>query len=272
MKTSFIAFCKRNYAFLKLAIVSNLEYRLNFLADTFIQPFVAGLIEIVLWQAIFTSSHLTELGGFSKEYYMGYYIWAAFISRITANWMYEFRMIEEIASGNINSLLIRPTTYFEYYFSQFFGYKSLIIITSLILPYSLSLFLNYPVYLDKLFWSILLILFYLVFTYLISFIVATFAFHLTRVHSFTMAKNLALFLFTGELIPLDLIQEPYKSFFMNTPFTAAVYLPVGYLTGRIEFMVFAKGFYLVGLGILILTPIAIFCWSKGKEAYVGTGA
>lgn len=269
---SFIAFCKRNYAFLRLAVASNLEYRVNFLTDTFLQPILTALIEIVLWLAIFSSSGITQMGGFTKEYYMGYYIWAAFITRITQNWMYEYRMIEEIASGTVNALMLRPTSFFEYYFSQYMGYKLLIIFSSLLVPFVASYILDYPVSFFRTMIALSLILYYLLFSYLISFIIATMAFHLTRVHSFTMAKNLTLFLFTGELIPLDLIVEPFRSFFLHLPFAAAVYLPVSYITGRIDLATFSHGFYTVTIGNLILAPIAYVFWIKGKAAYVGTGA
>jgi ABC-2 type transport system permease protein len=142
----------------------------------------------------------------------------------------------------------------------------------LFLPVAVCYFFQLPFILEKVLLSIVLVLLYLVFTFLISFIISTLAFHITRVHSFTLTKHLALLLFTGELIPLDLLKEPYKTFFMNTPFTSAVYLPVGYITGRIDFATFANGFFLVSVGILTLIPIAILCWHKGKAVYVGTGA
>ena len=50
----------------------------------------------------------------------------------------------------------------------------------------------------------------------ISFVVAASAFYLNKVHAFTGAKNLALWLFTGELFPLDLMPEPLRSLVIVT--------------------------------------------------------
>lgn len=100
-------------------MLSQLEYRLNYLVDAVIQPSATSLIELTLWLAVFKSSGQTLINGFPFEAYVGYAVWAAFVGRVTSTWMYEFRMMEEIDSGSINSSLVRPMSFFEYYLSQF---------------------------------------------------------------------------------------------------------------------------------------------------------
>ena len=39
---------------------------------------------------------------------------------------------------------------------------------------------------------------------------------------------------TGELFPLDLVPQPFRDIVLALPFANAVFLPVGYLTGRVE--------------------------------------
>ncbi|MGZ3685036.1 MAG: hypothetical protein ACXVCI_14340 [Bdellovibrionota bacterium] len=107
---------------------------MNFITDAVAQPLMSALIEILLWFAVFRSVGGREIAGFSRENYLAYAIWASFVARITSNWMYEFRMIDDVESGSVNTLLARPVSFFEYYLSQFMGYKVITSVFSLIFP------------------------------------------------------------------------------------------------------------------------------------------
>ncbi len=211
LKTSFVVFWRRNLAFAKLAIVSNLEYRLNYFVDAIVQPSLTTGIEMLLWFAIFVGAGTSEIAGFGREYYLSYALWAAFFARICTSWMYEFRMIQEIDSGSINSLLTRPMTFYEYYFSQLMGYKLITTIVSMMIPLAAIFIFKLPTKLERLPLAFALEFYYLILVHSISFVIASSAFYLNKVYSLTGAKNLALWLFTGELFPLDLMPEPYRT-------------------------------------------------------------
>jgi ABC-2 type transport system permease protein len=269
---SFIDFWKRNLALFKLAIVSNMEYRVNFLVDALIQPLATGLIETILWTAVFASIARPQIAGFAKEYYLSYALWGAFVSRISTNWMYEHRMIQEIETGTVNAILSRPMSFFEYYLSQFIGYKLITAAFSFFIPIAFCWFWDLPLQASRIPLMLLLVLYYLVFSHLMSFCIACCAFHWNRVYNLTAAKNLFLWLLTGELFPLDLIPAPYRATIIDLPFSSAVYIPVGYVTGRLGYLELMHGFLSVTCGILIVGAIAHVMWSRGLEKYSGTGA
>lgn len=212
------------------------------------------------------------LNGFSKESYLAYVLWTAFITRITTNWMYEHRMINEIVSGSLNSILVRPMNFFEYYLSQFLGYKSVTMIASFGIPFFVGLYFGFPFEALRFLGAIGLVLWYLVFALLMSFLVSIVAFQLNKVHSLTTAKNLALWFFTGELFPLDILPEPYRNFFMKLPFANAVYTPVAYITGRVDTHQLIQGYFSTTMGIFVLGTITTFLWNKNVKNYSGTGA
>lgn len=245
---------------------------MNFITDIALQPIITGLIELTLWQAIFASASSNTIGGFTKEYYLSYVLWAAFVSRITTNWMYEMRMTEEIDSGSINGLLVRPMSFFEYYLSQLLGYKFATSVFSLLIPFAFCYAMNLPVIYSRFIPAFLLIGYYLIFTHVLSFCVSSVAFHLNRTHSLTTAKNLALWLLSGELVPLDLLPEPYRHWILALPFCNAVFIPVGYLTGRLNEDVILNGFFSVTIGIVIFSFVAHKMWNWGLSKYTGTGA
>lgn len=267
---------RRNWAFAKLAIVSNLEYRLNYFVDALVQPSLACLIEVALWTSIFATilvaTGKTEIGGFTKDYYIAYVIWSAFIARISSNWMYEFRMIEDINNGTMNTVITRPMSFFEYYFSQFMGYKIITLFVSISVPIAACLILDLPLNFARLPLALALVMYYLIFLYLLSFIVATVSFYLNRIYGLTMAKNLALWIISGELVPLDIFPEPSRSFLMSLPFANGVFTPTAYLTGRIDLQAILNGFTSVTFGIIICAIIASLAWQKGMKQYTGTGA
>ena len=240
--------------------------------DAVIQPLVTGAVEVALWAAIFASTQKALLAGFSRESYLAYALWSAFIARISANWMYEFRMIEEIDTGSVNSVLARPISFYEYYLSQFMGYKLLTSLVSLAIPFTITLFFIGGTHHERFPLALALSIYYLFFVYSISFAICSFAFFFNRIHAFTVAKNFALWIVTGELFPLDLVPDPLGSWLIALPFSSAVFVPVGYLTGRLGLYDVGMGFVSVTIGHAILGVFCYFLWSAGRRRYSGTGA
>lgn len=240
--------------------------------DAIGQPILSGGIELLLWFAIFRTIQSPTLGGFPLESYLSYALWASFMSRVCSNWMYEFRMIQEIETGTLNSLLVRPVSFFESYLSQFMGYKLTTALLSWWVPILVVTAFDLPMLWHRLPKVLLTMSLYLIFLHTISFIIATLAFHLTRVSSFTVAKNLMFWVLSGELIPLDLVPDPYKQVLLNLPFANAVYIPVAYMTGRVTDEVWLGGIFSIFWGTAFFGLIAAWAWRKGIANYVGTGA
>jgi ABC-2 type transport system permease protein len=272
LKKSFVVFWKRNLAFFNLAILSNLEYRFNFIIDAMVQPTMGALIEILVWVAVFKGADSNLINGFNKDHYLSYAIWASFFARISASWAYEFKMVEEVSSGTLNTLITRPMSFYEYYLSQMLGYKFVTTLFSFIVPIIAVLFFNLPTELLKMPLAILLCFYYLILVHTISFIISTVAFHFTKVSALTVAKNLALWILAGEIFPLDLIPNPYQKWLIMLPFSSGVYLPVGYMTGRVTLDQMINGFISVSVGIIVLNIIGFKLWSIGLKEYSGTGA
>ena len=101
---------------------------------------------------------------------------------------------------------------------------------------------------------------------------ASLGFFFSRIHHITVAKNITLWMLTGELFPLDLAPEPFRSILIALPFSSAVYRPVGYLTGRLELNTITEGFLSISLGLLVAAAIATALWNAGRRRYSGTGA
>jgi ABC-2 type transport system permease protein len=272
LKKSFAVFWKRNLAFANLAIVTNLEYRLNFVVDALVQPILTTGIEILLWFAVFAGTSAATINGFGKEYYLSYALWSAFFARIATSWMYEFRMVEEIGSGTLNSLIVRPMGFYEYYLSQLMGYKFVTTLFSMIVPLIAAYIFDFPTFYSRVPLAILLCFYYLILVHTISFLICCAAFHFTKISSFTVAKNLMFWIITGELFPLDLVPAPWGDWLITSPFASGVYVPVGYITGRVDISAVYNGFISVTIAIIVLNLLGSWLWKRGLSGYAGTGA
>lgn len=256
----------------KLAIHSNIEYRFNFLVDSWVNPLVSTTVEMAMWWTMFQAMGVKILGGFSREYYLSYVTWAVFFSRISANWMYEFRMTQEVESGSLNSILVRPMNFYEFYLGQFIGYKGISVLASFWLPMGLALIIGGTTDLARLPFAILLLFFYLVFTYTLSYCVVSLAFRLTKIGAFTVTKNFFVWLASGELFPLDLLPVSIQKWVHWFPFASGCYVPVGFLTHRLGWEALAQGFIVCIIWTIIFGIIGMLSWKQGLKTYSGTGA
>jgi ABC-2 type transport system permease protein len=267
-----MSFWRKMYGTARLAVVSQFEYRINLFVDAAIQPVIGSLIEMAMWYAIFSSLGKPTLAGYTREYYLVYALWASFFSRISANWMYEFRMIDEIESGKVNGLLLRPISFYEYYLGQYLGYKTLTGVLSFLIPITVCLLVSSPVQLLRLPLAVSLLFFYVIFIHTVSFCIASLGFFFNKIHSVTIAKNITIWLLSGEIFPLDLVPDPYKKILLWLPFSSGVFVPTGYLTGRLQVHDVLLGFRSVSIGIFISGAVAMVLWTQGRRVYSGTGA
>jgi ABC-2 type transport system permease protein len=252
--------------------VSNLEYRLNYFVDVIVQPVLTTGIEILLWFAIFKGANSNLIAGFDRANYLSYAMWAAFFARIATSWMYEFKMIEEVGSGTLNSLLVRPLSFYEYYLSQLMGYKFITTLISLLIPIIAAYFFNLPTIYSRIPLAVILCFYYLVLIHTISFLISCAAFYLTKISSFTVAKNLLFWILMGELFPLDMLPLAYKKIILVLPFTAGVFTPVGYIIGRVNIDLVKTGFVSVTISLIVLNIMGYFLWNRALKEYTGTGA
>lgn len=269
---SFASFWNRNIGAARLAILSHLEYRIDFFVDAIVQPALSTGIELAMWASILTVGGLTQLNGFSRASYLSYILWALFVGRVSANWAYEMEMDEEVESGTINAILLRPISFYEYYLSQFLGYKISTLFISFACPLLVTLIFPTTVIWSRFPGMLSLLFFYLFFVHTLSFCVACLGFFITRVKGITGMKNMALWVLTGESFPLDLIPAPYKAYVLRLPFASGVYYPVAYLTGRVGTEELQQAFLSVACGIVVVSMIAYVMWRRGLREYSGIGA
>ena len=66
--------------------------------------------------------------------------------------------------------------------------------------------------------------------------------------------------------------ETLKNILTALPFSSGVYIPLAYITGRVNESLVISGFLSVGLSLFLFSFLAYFLWKKGLVQYTGTGA
>jgi ABC-2 type transport system permease protein len=269
---SFTSFYKTSLGFARVAILANLEYRLNFIIDAVIQPFLYCLVEFMFWLGIFRWSGSLTINGHDRSSYFAYALMIPFFTRISTNWMYEFRMTSEVSSGRVNAILARPVTFYHVHLSELLGYKFIVALCSFWLPFAVLSFFDLPLIMNRLPLAVAMLALAVIFTYNLGFILSGLAFYFTRVGSFTVMKNMLMWVLAGEVLPVDALPEFIRPLVLNLPFVCGGYLPVAYLTGRIQEDLMLRGFVSVTLGIVVTGIMGSLLWRRGLRSYTGTGA
>lgn len=268
---SFIPFWKRNLACVRLGIANRLAYPIDFAMGIFIIPICIFLVEAAFWTGLIHASGSPLLANFPLSYYLGYFLWLI-LQLGSINWSFERIMIAEINSGAVNSLLLRPSSFFEYHLGQLLGQKLIVVLMMTPVVFLIAWIWDLPFHVERFPAALLMGFSYVILIFSLHFAVASMAFFLDHVYSLNTTKNMIIWFLSGELMPLDLMPSPLREWVIALPFSCGIYLPAAYVSGRITTEVFMRGFISLCIGGMVFGLFARFLWKSGLRRYGGTGA
>lgn len=266
-----IPFWKRNLACVRLGIANRVAYPIDFAVGIFIVPISTFLVEAAFWTGLIHESGSSVLANFPASYYLGYFLWLM-LQLGSINWSFERLMISEINNGAVNSLLLRPSSFFEYHLGQLLGQKLLIVLMMTPVVFLIAWIWELPFHIERFPAALLMGFLYVLLIFSLHFAVASMAFFLDHVHSLNGTKNMIIWFLSGELMPLDLMPSPLREWIIALPFSCGVYLPAAYISGRITTEAFMKGFISLAIGGIVFGAVANYIWKSGLRNYGGTGA
>jgi ABC-2 type transport system permease protein len=264
-------FWKRNQACVRLGIANRLAYPLDFFMGIFFIPLCIFFVEAAFWMGLIHASGNPLLGGFPISYYLGYFLWLI-LQLGSINWSFERTMIAEINNGSVNSLLLRPGSFFEYHLGQLLGQKLIVVMMMTPLVFFIAWLWKLPFYIERFPAALLMGFLYVALIFSLHFAVAAMAFFLDHVYSLNTTKNMLIWFLSGELMPLDLMPSPLREWVIALPFSCGIYLPAAYISGRITTEVFMSGFISLAIGGIVFGLLARYIWLRGLRRYGGTGA
>jgi ABC-2 type transport system permease protein len=223
---------------------------------------------ILLWQAVYQGSGKSQLNGFRYREMIAYLL-LTHISRMFSSMPgLAAGIARDIREGTLKRYLIQPVDLIGYLLSYRVAHKVAYIATSA-LPYGLLFFLcrgffdGLPGPMTLAAYAASLVLSFLIgFFFEVS--VGMVGFWFLEVTSLLYIVMTLNFFISGQMLPLDLLPQPWAGFLKALPFQYMAYFPavvflgkiqgsalawhlLGELTWAIAFMLLARGLYRLGL-------------------------
>jgi ABC-2 type transport system permease protein len=258
---------RKYYKIFRASLVERMAYRGDFLLGTFLR-FLPMVTTILLWQAIFKSSGRASLNGFSYNETIAYLL-LTHISRMFSSMPgLAGGIAREIREGTLKRYLIQPVDLIGYLLSYRAAHKVAYIVTSF-LPYALLFFVCrgfFDTLPDPATFAAYLVS--LVLAFLVGFFfeasVGMVGFWFLEVTSLLYIVMTLTFFISGQMLPLDLLPQPWAGLLKALPFQYMAYFPAVVFLGKVKgtalllgllgelvwallFMGLARALYRVGL-------------------------
>lgn len=258
-------------AVFRVSLAERMTYRGDFLLGTILR-FLPMVTTILLWQAIYTGSGRSALGGARITFQyreMIAYLLLTQISRMFSSMPgLAGGIAREIREGTLKRYLLQPIDMIGYLLTYRVAHKVTYIITSF-LPYALlffvcrSFFDGLPDAPTLVAYAVSLVLAFVV-GFFFEASVGMVGFWFLEVTSLLYIVMTLNFFISGHMLPLDLLPEPWAGLLKILPFQYMAYFPAVVFLGKVRgaellwhllgellwavfFIVLARGLYRLGL-------------------------
>lgn len=259
-----------------LAVIKNtwgeiVIYRLNFVMWR-LRTILQLLTLYFFWLAIMPQKGMFL--GYTQELMLTYILGTSLIQSLVLS-SRSSAVGDEINSGNLSNLLLRPINYFLYWFAKDIADKAVNISLSIVELTILFFLLQPPLFIQTNFFyvtfcfiaAILAVILYFFFNFLLGLI----GFWSPEVWAPRFIFFILLGFFAGGLFPLDILPKPIFTIFQILPFPYLLYFPLKIYLGQLK-----MGEIYTGLGISLIWVILMygalrFVWARGLKIYTAYG-
>ncbi|HZU70307.1 MAG TPA: ABC-2 family transporter protein [Ktedonobacteraceae bacterium] len=215
---------RKYLAVMRVSIASNLAYMM--------EVFFRGLFLVVLifvlgqlWKTTYSARGATLLSGFSISDMIWYLAAAEMIA--TSMPALTRRIDQEVRSGQLAYLLVRPCSYVFYNFAQYLGERVVRFIINGIVAASVALIFVGPPHLTWMgvvVWPFVTLLAMCI-DFVAYFSIGLLAFWTEDTNSFSFVFSRLTLVLGGVLAPLEIFPQPLRSIAQALPFSAILYGP-----------------------------------------------
>ena len=251
------------------SLKKSLAYRANSIISVF-AIFFSFIVLFYFWNSIYRQGN--QIGSYSLQQIITYYVFVAIFELLILDGT-AWSIGEEIKTGQITSNVLRPINYLWYKFAQSIGsllYRMMIYIPAIILIcYLLRGYISVPSSWLQIIVFILSAVLSMWLYFLIFFTVGIISFWTADAFGFFFACFVIVNFMQGGLIPLDLLPKWFLSVSNFLPFKFMFFVPVGIVTGRVEFTI--SVIFIPLIWCLGLYFFANLLYRKGLKKYEGYG-
>ena len=249
----------------------------SYRVDFWLRMVFAGLsrvfVSYYLWDAVFREMGVKELGGYTFQAMIFYFVIAALVSNMVLVPIDQFS--SEIYDGTLTRYLLYPTSFYIYKSMTALAYGILAalqvigggIVVLLLVGIPPELHLSIPNAFLSLLACFLSSYLYRIMQALLELI----AFWADRVFGLLVALYFVINFFGGGVIPLSLFPAPVLQVLSFTPFPYLIAFPVNVFLGKVSFQEMVVGLSAMFGWAFALTVLASVVWKRGLRRYSSVG-
>lgn len=256
-----------------MGLQSGLVYRWNFLLRVlFSLLHLAALY--ALWSAAYAGRE--TIGGYSFQQTMSYFLCLIIANYVISAFNEDYQIGEEIRGGTINQFLTKPIDYYTYRLTVFFANR---VVTGVVVAIPILLCLPLvgeflPRDVEPWRWIALIpaIALSAIIQFSIAYCFGLLAFWFLEIQGFVILSLAVETLLSGQVFPLDLMPEPFKSVSEWLPFYYQAYFPVAIVTKRVPDLAAAQhGILIQACWVLLLFTVGRILWHRGLRRHTAVG-
>jgi ABC-2 type transport system permease protein len=258
----------------RVSLTERLAYRADFFLSTVLR-FLPMLTTILLWTAIYGDRPPdAQIGRFTRDEMIAYLL-MIHISRMFSSMPgLASGISRDIREGSLKRYLLQPIDMITYLVSYRAAHKTAYIITSA-LPYALlflmchQFFVNlspppWPVY-------ILSLLLGFVIGFFFEACIGMIGFWFLDVSSLLYIVNAVNYFVSGQMLPLDLLGEPWTSILKSLPFQYLAYFPAAVFLGKLNGDELTQGLLIASAWAVFLILLSRGLFHLGLRRYSAFG-
>jgi ABC-2 type transport system permease protein len=253
---------------LRIGVAETVAYRAEFLV--WILTMTQPLIMMGLWTSVAGNG---QFDGYSAERFVAYFLAALLVRQLTGNWV-AWQVMEDIRLGQMSMRLLRPIHPFFAYASSHVAaipFRTIIalpVAVILLASSGASVLTTDPIQIAAFVPSLALAW---IITFAILFAIGSVAFFMTQTQALATAYFGVYQVFSGYILPLDLMPRWIVRSAEWMPFKYTLAVPIQLLIepmppGRISDLLAAQGAWAV-----ITLALALSIWKLGVRRYEAVG-
>lgn len=258
----------------KISFAQEFAYRANFVMWR-VRNVLQFILIFFLWDSVYTEPGQSFFGYNQSEILT--YIFGLLIVRAIVLSARATDVAGEVARGDLSNYLVKPISYFKYWWTRDVSSKVLniifatveVIILYFILKPNFYIQTN-PVYLLS---FILAIIFAVTIYFALIFIASAAPFWWPEIAWGAQFLLTAIFIefLSGALFPLDILPEKLLNVLSYTPFPYLIFFPIEVYLGKISYPMIAKGLIVSAVWGVLLIYLMKRVWRNGMKVYQSHG-
>jgi ABC-2 type transport system permease protein len=258
----------------KTSFEEEFAYKINFIMWRIRNVFQI-IVTFYLWDTIFSTPG-RQIFGYDRARILTY-VFALMIVRAIVLSARAVDVSTDVAEGNLSNYLVKPISYFKYWFTRDIASKILNLLFAAVEFTVLFAILRPPFFFQTdiyVFLSFLIAIFLAIFIYFsLLFIISAVPFWAPELGwgSQFLVNIVILEFLSGSVFPIDILPTVYQKIIMATPFPYMIFFPVEVYLGKITGIELVQGFIISALWAGVLYLIMRYVWNKGLKAYQAFG-